>query len=97
MRLPKKIEEVLKQHKKDLAERYKVKEIGLFGSYVRGEQRRGSDVDILVEFEEVPDLLKFIELERYLERLLKKKVDLVEKTALRPQLKDIILNEVVYV
>lgn len=97
MRPSKKIEEILRQHKKELAERYKVKEIGLFGSYVRGEQKRGSDVDILVEFEEVPDLLKFIELERYLEKLLKRKVDLVEKTALRPQLKDIILNEIVYV
>ncbi len=97
MRPHKKIEEVLRQHKKELAERYRVKEIGLFGSYVRGEQKRGSDVDILVEFEEVPDLLKFIELERYLEKLLKRKVDLVEKTALRPQLKDIILNEVIYV
>ena len=97
MRSPKKIEEILREHKKDLAEKYKVKEIGLFGSYVRGRQGKRSDVDILVEFEEVPDLFKFIELERHLERLLKKKVDLVEKTGLRPRLKDIILNEVVYV
>ena len=97
MKSPKKIEEILKEHKKDLAEKYKVKEIGLFGSYVRGEQRKRSDVDILVDFQEVPDLFKFIELERYLERILKKKVDLVEKNGLRPRLKDIILNEVVYV
>ena len=97
MKSPKKIEEILKEHKKDLAEKYKVKEIGLFGSYVRGEQRKRSDVDILVEFQKVPDLFKFIELEIYLERILKKKVDLVEKNGLRPRLKDIILNEVVYV
>ena len=97
MKSPKKIEEILKEHKKDLAEKYKVKEIGLFGSYVRGDQKKRSDVDILVEFEEVPDLFKFIELEIYLERILKKKVDLVEKNGLRPRLKDIILNEVVYV
>ena len=97
MKSPKKIEEILKEHKKDLAEKYKVKEIGLFGSYVRGEQRKRSDVDILVEFQKVPDLFKFIELEMYLERILKKKVDLVEKNGLRPRLKDIILNEVVYV
>ncbi len=93
----KNIEEVLKQHKKELAEKYKVKEIGVFGSYVRGEQKKRSDVDILVEFEEVPDLFKFLELERYLEMLLGAKVDLVEKSALRPQLKDAILSEVVYV
>ena len=55
------------------------------------------DVDILVEFQKVPDLFTFIELEIYLERILKKKVDLVEKNGLRPRLKDIILNEVVYV
>jgi predicted nucleotidyltransferase len=97
MKSPKKIEEILKEHKKDLAEKYKVKEIGLFGSYVRGEQRKRSDVDILVEFQKIPDLFKFIELEMYLERILKKKVDLVEKNGLRPRLKDIILNEVVYV
>lgn len=97
MKSPKKIEDILKEHKKDLAEKYKVKEIGLFGSYVRGEQRKRSDVDILVEFQKVPDLFKFIELEMYLERILKKKVDLVEKNGLRPRLKDIILSQVVYV
>ena len=95
MKSPKKIEEILKAHKKDLAEKYKVKEIGLFGSYVRGEQRKRSDVDILVEFQEVPDLFKFIELERYLEGILGLKVELVRKKALRKELKDRILSEVV--
>jgi len=45
----------------------------------------------------VPDLFKFLELEGYLERILKKKVDLVRKQAVRPELKDIILSEVVYI
>ncbi len=93
----KEINKVLKEYKKDISEKYKVKEIGVFGSYVRGEQKKRSDVDILVEFDVVPDLLKFIEMERYLQRLLRKKVDLVRKNALRPELKDIILNEVVYI
>lgn len=97
MKPHKKIEEVLKQHKKELAEKYKVKEIGVFGSYVRGDQKKRSDVDILVEFEEVPDLFKFLELERRIEGLLGVKVDLVRKKALRPELKDTILKEVVYV
>lgn len=91
----KKIEEILKKHKKELAERYKVKEIGIFGSYVRGEQKKGSDVDILVEFGEAPDLFKFLELERHLEELLGLKVDLVRKRALREELKDTILSEVI--
>ncbi|MEW6380673.1 MAG: nucleotidyltransferase family protein [bacterium] len=74
-----------------------MREIGIFGSYARGEQKKRSDVDILVEFDEVPDLFKFIELERYLEKLLKVKVDLVRKKAIWPELKDLILKEVVYV
>ncbi len=94
------INEILKQHKNELKEKYKIKEIGVFGSYVRGEQKKkGSDVDILVAFkeEDIPGLFKFIEIERRFERLLKKKVDLVEKSGLRPELKDIILGEVIYI
>jgi len=64
---------------------------------VRSEDKRGSDVDILVDFYEVPDLLDFINLERYLQRVLKKKVDLVRKPVVREELKERILNEVVYV
>ena len=93
----KEINEVLRKHKEELYKKYKVKEIGIFGSIIRGEQRKRSDIDILVEFEEVPDLLKFIEIERYLTRILKKKVDLVRKEGIRPELKDIILEEVVYI
>ena len=93
----KEVNEILREHKEGLCKKYKVKEIGIFGSFVRGEQKKRSDIDILVEFEEVPDLLKFIEIERYLERLLKKKVDLVRKNSLRPELKDRILKETVYI
>jgi len=91
------INDILKNCRKELDEKYKVKEIGIFGSYARGEQKKRSDVDILVEFDEVPDLFKFIELERYLETLLKVKVDLVRKKSIRPELKDLILKEVVYI
>lgn len=93
------INKILKEHKEELRERYKIKEIGVFGSYVRGEQKkRGSDVDILVSFaeEDIPSLLEFIAMERYFSRLIKKKVDLVRKEAIRPELKDIILKEVIY-
>lgn len=92
------IKEILKKYKEDIVREYKVKEIGIFGSYVRGEQKKRSDVDILVEFNEddIPDLLKFIEMERYLKRLLRKKVDLVRKGGIRPELKTIVLKEVVY-
>jgi predicted nucleotidyltransferase len=91
------INRILKAHKQELREKYKVKEIGIFGSFVRGEEKKRGDVDILVEFEEVPDLLTFIEIEIYLEKLLKKKVDLVRKGAIRPELKKRILSEVMAV
>lgn len=86
----------IKAHKQILKERYSVKEIGVFGSFVRSEQTMESDVDILVDFFEVPDLLDFINLERYLQRVLRKKVDLVRKPVVRKELRERILNEVVY-
>lgn len=91
------IKDILEKHKEKLFKEYQIKNIGFFGSFVRGEQRRRSDIDILVEFEKLPDLLKFIEIEMRLQKILRKKVDLVERTGLRPRLKDIILNEVVYI
>jgi len=93
----KEIEEIISKHKKELYEKYKIKEIGIFGSFVRGENKKESDVDIVVEFEEVPGLIKFIEIEEYLSKLLGRKVDLVRKPAIREELKDKILEEVVYV
>jgi len=83
--------------KMEIAERFDVKKIGLFGSFVRGEQKRGSDVDILVEYSELPNLLEFVRLERYLEGILKKKVDLVEKSSLRDELKKPIGKEIVFI
>ncbi len=91
------IRDTLKKHKEEVIRDYKVKELGIFGSVVRGEQGRRSDIDILVEYSELPDLLKLIELERLLQRILRKKVDLVEKSGIRPELRDRILNEVVYI
>ena len=83
---------IISEHRDILEKKYKVKEIGIFGSYLRGKQKRGSDVDILVEFDEVPSLLKFINLETYLQRILRRKVDLVRKEALREELKESILE-----
>ncbi|MCG2722511.1 MAG: nucleotidyltransferase family protein [Thermodesulfovibrionales bacterium] len=93
------VKKILKEHKAEVSRKYKVSEIGIFGSFVRGEQKKRSDIDILVEFDQrnIPGLLKFIEMERYLEKLLRKKVDLVRKGGIRPQLKKIILKEVVYI
>jgi predicted nucleotidyltransferase len=80
-----------------LRDSYKVKSIGLFGSYVRDEQNSRSDVDLLVEFEEPISLLEFVALEGWLNNLIGKKVDLVMKSALKPKIGEHILKEVVYI
>jgi len=88
------IKRILAKHKRELKERYGVKEIAIFGSFVRGEAKEGSDLDILVEFDKVPDLLKFIEVEEYIESLLGIKVDLVRKSVIRKEIKDKVMKNI---
>ena len=95
MKMLHEIEKRLKKYKPTLREKYKVKRIGIFGSYVRGEETRTSDVDILVELYE-PIGWKFVDLKEFLEEILEKNVDLVTVKALKPQLTDVILKEVIY-
>ncbi len=93
------IKRILKEHNSELREKYGIKEIGVFGSYMRGEQKKGSDIDILVEFypDAEMDLITFVELEEHLSDLLGIKVDLVMKSALKPRIGKHILKEVVYI
>ena len=87
---------LLRQYLPALREHYGVRSRGVFGSCVRGEQRRGSDLDLLVEFDDRPlTLLQFIALEHYLSDLLEVKVDLVERSTLKPTIGRNILAEVV--
>lgn len=65
----------------------------IFGSYVRGEERENSDIDILVEFPKGKSLLDLVRLERKLKEVLGKKVDLVEYSTIKPRLKPYILND----
>ena len=82
-----------------LRQRFQVETIGVFGSYTRGEQKSKSDVDILVTFIEPNDidLVDFIEIKQFLRRKLKIKVDLVKKSALKPIIREKILEETVYI
>ena len=91
------IKKELLRQKPSLVEKYKVKQLGLFGSYVRGEQKPQSDLDILIDFEEYPSLLEFVSLEDELSEMLGLKVDLVMKSNLKPRIGQQILREVVYV
>jgi len=89
--------QTLRSHLPELRQRYRVKSLGVFGSYVRREHRRRSDVDVLVEFEEAPSMFSFIDLQEHLSDLLGVKVDLVMRTALKPAIGERILAEVVAV
>jgi predicted nucleotidyltransferase len=91
------IKRMLSRHKNHLKKKYNVKYIGIFGSFVRGQQKKSSDIDILVEFDRPIDLFEFIKLEDELSRLLGIKVDLVSKKALKPYIGKRILEEVVAV
>lgn len=87
---------VLNDHMADIREKG-VKSLGLFGSIARGESTSRSDVDILIEFKDPIGLFEFIRVKQYLEMLTGRQVDLVTPDAIRPVLRDRILQEVIYV
>jgi hypothetical protein len=91
------IKNTISKYKTYLIDNFKVKSISVFGSYLRGEQKKNSDLDVLVEFSETIDLFEFIKLENYLADILGCKVDLVMKDALKPRIKDRILREAVII
>jgi len=79
-----------------LEDNYKIKKLSVFGSFARGEQTKNSDIDMLVEFKS-PVGFGFFRASRYLEEILGRKVDLVTKDALRPELKKNIARELINV
>ena len=88
---------ILGSHKGELADRYGVTKLGVFGSVARNEATSDSDVDIVVETQ-VPDLLMMVNLKEDLEQLLQRKVDLVRyRVRMNPFLKKRIDNEAKYV
>jgi uncharacterized protein len=89
--------DIIKNSKPEMVALYGVNTVGLFGSYVRGQQRKKSDIDILVSFNREIDLFDFIDLREYLEKRLHQKVDLVMESALKPAIGKRILSEVEYV
>ena len=91
------LKDILSNQKNMLQKQYKVKTLGIFGSYVNGNQNEKSDLDILVEFEKPIGLIAFNLLADNLSELLGVKVDLVMKSGLKPRISKHILNEVVYV
>lgn len=91
-------EQVIKDLEKnsDILRKYGVKHLGLFGSLARDEAREGSDIDLLVDFEN-KSFDTYMDAKEFLENLLQCKVDLVITDAVKPRLKDAIINEAIYV
>ncbi len=99
MKTLKEIKIQLESLKSVLKENFSVDTVEIFGSYVRGEATEKSDLDVLVTFVEPNnvDLFKFIELRLFLKDDLGVDVDLIEKAALKPRLKGLILQEAIKV
>ena len=88
---------ILHEQLPDLRMRYSVRSLGVFGSLARGEAKKNSDLDVLIDFQEAPDLFQFIDLRQELGNLLGIKVDLVTRASLKGSIGKRILEEVVLV
>lgn len=90
---------ILEKHKLLLKDKYGVKTLGVFGSVARGDNKDKSDIDVLVEFSKNTSigLFEFVDLQDYLKKILRRKVDLVTKKGLKKAIKKSVLEETVYV
>lgn len=89
--------EELASIKPSLRAEYNVRELGLFGSYVRNEQSEGSDLDVVVEFDEPISLFELVRLENELSERLGVPVDLVTKNSLKPGIESRISDDLVFI
>ncbi|MBI4712289.1 MAG: nucleotidyltransferase family protein [Planctomycetes bacterium] len=92
-----KIKNTLKRHENEIKSRYRIKKIGIFGSYANNRQKKNSDLDVLVDIEEPVSLLGLVGIENYISGLLGVKVDLVPREDIRSELKQSILKKVIYI
>lgn len=88
--------EILKANLAFIKQKFNVSELGIFGSYVRGEQDEQSDLDILVRYSKVPCVWNWIELEDYLSLLTGVEVDLVPDAAMKPKIRERVYQEVIF-
>jgi len=95
------IEEIvayLKKNKRFFYDRFGVTRMGIFGSFVRGEQTRSSDIDMIVEIEKGrKNIHSFLQLRRFLEKELAKKIELGFEHSLKPTVRDKIKEQIIYV
>ncbi|MFH0772082.1 MAG: nucleotidyltransferase domain-containing protein [Candidatus Omnitrophota bacterium] len=88
---------ILVSLKDNVRRQYRAEIKGIFGSYVKGKAKKGSDIDILVDFNENADLFDLVDLSLFLERKLKQKVDIVPRESLRKEIRESVLREAVYI
>ena len=89
--------EILRRKLPYLKEKYSIETLEVFGSYVRAEEKSGSDLDLLITFYELPSLFTYIELENHLSDILGVKVDLVMKDSLKASIGERIIKEAMMV
>ena len=87
--------EILRDHEQEIKRRFAVRRIGLFGSFVRGEETKKSDIDILVEFED-PTFRNFMNLAFYLEDIFSRRVDLLTPEGISHRIRPYVEKEVVW-
>jgi predicted nucleotidyltransferase len=95
MKTVEEIKNILRENKDIIEKDFKAEIIGVFGSYARGEQKAQSDIDILVRFKDGATLFDFVGLAEFLEEKLGIKVDLLSERAIRPELKENVIKELV--
>ena len=89
------IKTIIGQHRDVLAQKYGIAVVGIFGSYLRGEQGQQSDIDLLADILRPISLLELVGAELYLSEILEAKVDLVPKRDVREELRETILRETI--
>ena len=97
MKSVREIEEILKIFKNDIKQNYKAEIVGIFGSFVRGEQKSDSDVDILVIFHKDATLFDFMRLSMFLQEKLGIDVDIVPQDTIREELREGIMKEAILI
>jgi len=87
---------ILDEVKNEARQRYKADIKGIFGSYAKGNEKKSSDVDILVDFDKGADLFDLVEVSTFLKKKLNCKVDIVPRNSIREEIKNRILEETIY-
>ena len=88
---------ILKSQKRELEKKYPISEMGLFGSYARGDYNEYSDIDILVDFNERIDGFDYIKIAHHLEDAFMQKIDLVSRRGIKAKYISFVENHLIHV